>query len=250
MLARMVTPGNRVADVGCDHGFLSIYLVQNGISPRALAMDVRMGPLAAARVHIDECGLGAYIDTRLSDGLKECRPGEADTAVIAGMGGPLMEKILTESMERAAQLKELILQPQSELGRFRRFLKKSGFVIIDEGAVYEEEKYYFAMKAVFRECVTKGCDTGGEALQKAENDRSSGEFCKEEFGPLLLARQDPVLWQFLCFRKGVLEALSERLSAEPSERTKERLREVLGELHNIQWAQEYYREAGQQGKSE
>ena len=250
MLARMVTPGNRVADVGCDHGFLSIYLVQNGISPRALAMDVRRGPLAAARAHIDECGLGAYIDTRLSDGLRECRPGEADTAVIAGMGGPLMEKILTESMEGAGQLKELILQPQSELGRFRRFLKRSRFVILDEGAVYEEEKYYFAMKAVFRECVTKECDPGGEALQKAENGRALGEFCKEEFGPLLLARRDPVLRQFLCFRKGVLEELAEKLSAEPSERTRERLGEIQEELRIIESAQEYYREAGQQGKRE
>lgn len=241
MLARMVTPGNRVADVGCDHGFLSIYLVRNGISPRALAMDVRKGPLAAARAHIDECGLGAYIDTRLSDGLKECRPGEADAAVIAGMGGPLMEKILTEGMERAVQLKELILQPQSELGRFRRFLKKNGFVILEEGAVYEEEKFYFAMKAVFGGSAAKECTSGGEALAKADNGRTPEEFCKEEFGPLLLAGRDPVLRQFLSFRRGVLEELAEKLSAGSSERTRERLGEIQEELRIIESAQEYYR---------
>ena len=57
MLADMVTPGNRVADVGCDHGFLSVFLVQRRISPHVLAMDVRKGPLAAAAGHVEECGL-------------------------------------------------------------------------------------------------------------------------------------------------------------------------------------------------
>ena len=65
-LACMVTPGRRVVDVGCDHGFVSIYLVQRGISPRVLAMDVRMGPLSRAKEHIAEAGLGGYIETRLS----------------------------------------------------------------------------------------------------------------------------------------------------------------------------------------
>ena len=59
MLAEMVTPGYRVADIGCDHGFLSIYLVQKGISPHVLAMDVRKGPLAAATEHVENSGLGA-----------------------------------------------------------------------------------------------------------------------------------------------------------------------------------------------
>lgn len=150
MLADMVTPGNRVADVGCDHAFLSIYLVQTGICPRALAMDVRMGPLAAAREHVAEWGLGSYIDLRLSDGLAACGPGETDTVVCAGMGGRLMERILTQGMDRAREMKEVILQPQSELPRFRAFLRETGFAVVAEDAVYEEGKYYFAMKAVYR----------------------------------------------------------------------------------------------------
>ncbi|HBA47385.1 MAG TPA: SAM-dependent methyltransferase, partial [Lachnospiraceae bacterium] len=94
MLADMVTPGNRLVDVGCDHGYLSISLVGAGICPGAIAMDVREGPLAAAKVHIAETGLEDYIEVRLSDGLAECWPGEADTLVCAGMGGRLMERIL------------------------------------------------------------------------------------------------------------------------------------------------------------
>lgn len=150
MLADMVTPGNRVADVGCDHAFLSIYLVQAGICPRALAMDVRTGPLAAAREHVAEWGLGSYIDLRLSDGLAACGPGEAETAVCAGMGGRLMERILTQGMDRAREMRELILQPQSELPRFRAFLRETGFAVVEEDAVFEDGKYYFAMKTVYR----------------------------------------------------------------------------------------------------
>ena len=140
MLADMVTPGNRVADVGCDHGFLSVFLVQRRISPHVLAMDVRKGPLAAAAGHVEECGLGAYIETRLSDGLLNLAAGEADTLVCAGMGGRLMQRILAESMEKAGGLKELILQPQSELGAFRRFLRREGFRIVGEDAVCEDRK--------------------------------------------------------------------------------------------------------------
>ncbi|MDE7427736.1 MAG: class I SAM-dependent methyltransferase, partial [Lachnospiraceae bacterium] len=68
-VAGMVTRGNVVCDVGCDHGFTAIYLVQQGISPRALAMDLREGPLSAAGEHIAAYGLGERIETRLSDGL-------------------------------------------------------------------------------------------------------------------------------------------------------------------------------------
>lgn len=149
MLADMVTPGNRLVDVGCDHGYLSISLVASGICPRAIAMDVREGPLTAAKEHIAEAGLNDYIDVRLSDGLAEFGPGEADTMVCAGMGGRLMERILREGMEKACGLRELILQPQSELPQFRVFLREAGFAVVDENAVFEDGKYYFAMKAVY-----------------------------------------------------------------------------------------------------
>ena len=93
-VASMVTAGNRVCDIGCDHGFVPICLVQQKISPGALAMDVREGPLSQARMHIAACGLETYIETRLSDGLAAFRMGEADTLICAGMCGRLMMRIL------------------------------------------------------------------------------------------------------------------------------------------------------------
>ena len=121
-LTDMVTPGTVITDVGCDHGFVSVYLVQKGISPRVIAMDVRSGPLEHDREHIREYGLEDRIETRLSDGLHSLKTGEAAGMICAGMGGPLMEKILTEGREQAKEFRELILQPQSEIPHFRTFL--------------------------------------------------------------------------------------------------------------------------------
>lgn len=233
MLAEMVSRGNRVADVGCDHGFLSIYLVQKGISPHVLAMDVRKGPLAAAAAHIENCGLGAYIETRLSDGLEGMDGTEADTAVCAGMGGRLMERILTESMEKARGLKELVLQPQSELKEFRAFLRRAGFRITDEDAVYEEGKYYFAMRAAYPE--RRAEDVEWLGTEDAEQD------IFDRYGELLLRRKHPVLRQYLLFQKEVTDKLQERLAAEASERAAARLGEVRREQAELERALEMFR---------
>ena len=86
-IAEMVTEGNRLVDVGCDHGYLPVYLMLNHRIPGAIATDVGKGPLARAQAHISKYGMGQYIETRLCDGLKGVRSGEGDTLVIAGMGG-------------------------------------------------------------------------------------------------------------------------------------------------------------------
>lgn len=243
MLADMVSSGNRLADVGCDHGFLSIYLVQNGICPRALAMDVRKGPLEAAKSHVAECGLGNYIETRLSDGMKVAQIGEADTMVCAGMGGPLMEQILTDSMEKVQQLKELILQPQSEIREFREFLRKNGFVILAEDAVIDDGKYYFAMKATYRDAEKSNTVIAVEKNASVE----SGAYVSEEeqalydtYGGFLLLQKHPVLFSYLKQRKEYVEKLLKSLKAAGSEKAMERLGEVESELKELERAMTYF----------
>lgn len=229
MLARMVTPGNRAVDVGCDHGFLAIRLIQQGICPHVLAMDVRRGPLAAASEHVEGCGLGAYIETRLSDGLWNMAAGEADTAVCAGMGGPLMIQILRESMEKAKGMKELILQPQSELGAFRRFLRETGFRIVDEDAVREGGKYYFAMKAVW----------AGEREPRPEDGAKQRLY--DEYGEILLERRHPVLEQYLLFRRGITAGILEKLAGREGGRAADRREELREELTLMQAAWERFK---------
>ena len=275
MLADMVTPGNRLVDVGCDHGYLSIYLVREGVCPEALAMDIRKGPLACAEEHIRESGLGDYIKVRLSDGLEAYAAGEAETMVCAGMGGRLMEKILTDSMEKVRQLKELILQPQSELQEFRIFLRKSGFAVTKESAVCEEGKYYFAMKAVpwfagneeavsgseeviqgnketvpgseevnpgNEEAIEERRTTFGSMADRARNGTRTRAMRQlyDMFGELLLKERHPILLEFLLQRQNHLNQLRENLTMQHSVKAAGRCVELEEEIAVIRDAISFY----------
>lgn len=227
-LACMVTPGRRVVDVGCDHGFVSIYLVQREISPQVLAMDVRTGPLSRAEEHIAEAGLGGYIETRLSDGLLAYQEGEADSLICAGMGGRLMMKILTESREKARGLQELILQPQSELPAFRRFLREEGYQLLDENIIWEEGKYYFLMKVRY-----DGKDS--QTVQANETE----QVLADKFGALLLQRRSPVLKQYLEDNLQNKYQIEASLARSEKERARERLKEVQQEIADLERARDY-----------
>ena len=242
-LTQMVSPGKRVCDVGCDHGFVSIYLVQTGISPRAIAMDLRSGPLSRAREHIAEWGLEDYIETRLSDGLEAYHAGEADALICAGMGGRLMMKILTDGREKCRTFRELILQPQSEIPQFRQFLRREHYCIIDENMIEEEGKFYFLMKAV-----PAGENPQVETSQVKIPFRefSKVDFPKEEnplwdsFGEKLLLGRHPVLFRYLKHRKRVVEDICLKLRREGSPETGSRLEELEGELAEIEEGLAYY----------
>lgn len=148
LLASKVTEGNRLADVGTDHGYVPIALMLEKKISSAIAMDVNGGPLRRAKEHIRTYGLDTYIETRLSDGLHELKAGEADTVLIAGMGGALTVRILSEGAHCLDTVKELILQPQSEIHLVRKWLCGNGFRIAEEDIVLDDGKYYPMMKAV------------------------------------------------------------------------------------------------------
>ena len=96
-VASLVTEGASVADIGTDHGYVPIYLMKNKIASKVIALDINKGPLERARMHVIGHGLKGQIETRLSDGLKNVKPGEVDTMIAAGMGGGLVIKILNDS---------------------------------------------------------------------------------------------------------------------------------------------------------
>lgn len=237
MLAEMVTPGMSVADVGCDHGFVSIYLVQRGISPNVLAMDVRTGPLSRAREHIAAYGLEDYITTRLSDGLKEFKEGEAQSLVCAGMGGRLMTRILADSREKARGLQELILQPQSEIPEFRRFLKEEGYQLIDENILCEEGKYYFLMKVKYCDNVQENREQMTEGIM---TDVKPDFSLQEKYGEILLQRQHPVLRQFLQENLKNMQQIADTLLENDNERAQMRLTQIRGEMESIRQALALY----------
>ena len=118
----MVTPGVRICDVGCDHAYADIRLLQEGKIPYALAMDVADGPLASARSNLELTELTERCDIRKSDGLAAYQAGEADCMICAGMGGILMRTLLEAEPEKALSFRELILSPQSEIYLVREWL--------------------------------------------------------------------------------------------------------------------------------
>lgn len=230
-VAAMVTTGSRVCDVGCDHGFIPIWLVQQHISPRVLAMDVRSGPLSAAGEHIAQYGLESKIETRLSDGLHNYNIGEADTLICAGMGGGLMMRILSEEPDKTASFRELVLQPQSEIEQFRAGLREMGYRITDENMVEEDGKFYPMMRACRGLCkpfpdreIQTGSVTDDDVLCKlekivemsAETGTAKDILCKLEnrYGALLLKRKDPTLAAYLQREERIYDEILERLRTE------------------------------------
>ena len=121
-----------IADIGCDHAYISIYMVEQNIASKVIAMDVNKGPLERAKDNIRKSQFEQKIETRLSDGIKELKSGEVNTLLIAGMGGGLMQRILSGNKEVLEQVKELVLQPQSEIRDTRFFVEQLGFEIVKE----------------------------------------------------------------------------------------------------------------------
>ena len=222
-VANLVTPGKRLADIGTDHGYVPIWLYEQGRIPFALAMDLREGPLQRAKEHIRMHGLDEKIKTRLSDGLEKLLPGEADSIVIAGMGGMLVVKILTQGQAVLDSIQELILQPQSDLDAVREYLHRTGFVIVQEEMVFEEGKYYPMMKAVHGENT---------------DDRKIWFL----YGRLLLENRHPVLESYLQKEYDSCCKLLEKLSKTATEVASRRCEELLEKKHLIEEALAFYRE--------
>lgn len=147
-VAEFVTPGGCLVDVGTDHGYVPIALLEQQKISSAIAMDVNRGPLERAREHIAQYNMGDYIETRLSDGLHALRAGEGDSLLIAGMGGGLTVRILSEGEPLLSGFRELILEPQSDIDRVRAWLLEHGFFLAQENFVEEDGKYYPILRAV------------------------------------------------------------------------------------------------------
>lgn len=144
--AAMVPSGSRVADIGTDHGYLGIYLLQNGISPHVIACDLRKGPLDNARKNARLFEVDGSMAFRLSDGLAEISPEEIDCAVLAGMGGDLILKILSQCDWRKKDGLTFVLQPQSAGNVLRRWLGEEGFEILRETPVRDGGFLYTVME--------------------------------------------------------------------------------------------------------
>ena len=219
-----------IADVGCDHAYVSIALIERGLASKVIAMDVREGPLSIAQTNITNAGLHNVVDVRLGDGLEKLAPDEADTIIIAGMGGLLMTGIL----ERGSHILEkgkptLILQPQSELSNVRQYIMKHGYEIIEEKMLMEEGKYYTVMKAL-------------PSREEREYVYKEEDY---EYGYYNLLHKNPVLHQYLEKERKVLSEIYDNLMKQKEElspKTRIRINELQHELARNERALLRYKE--------
>jgi tRNA (adenine22-N1)-methyltransferase len=147
-VAKFVLPGQVVADIGTDHAYIPIYLVQSGNSQKAIATDIHDGPYRIARDRVNVCGLQDKIDVRKGDGFRPVKAGEAQVAVLAGMGGITIRDILCQSPQVVNSLKQLVLQPMTAPEEVRRWLAENGWKLDNECIIKEDENYYQIISAV------------------------------------------------------------------------------------------------------
>lgn len=210
------------ADIGCDHGLLPIYLIEKGIAQKVIAMDVAKGPLGKCIENVSAAGLNEKITTRLSDGLKELEPGEAEAITILGMGGPLMEYIINEGYEVAKAASVLVLSPQSKIPEFRDFLYEKGFYIEDETYLKDEGKDYFIMRVRFLPefCTEKPLSEEGRA-----------------YGPVLVKNKPAEFVEYLTgvreFKQRLIEELGTKDKTDKNLNRLEELKEDLRIINKV-----------------
>ena len=185
--AELVEKGNVVADIGTDHGYLPIYLLQNGIASKVIAADLREKPLQAARSNAEKYGVHENISFMLSDGLKSIPTDQVNTVICAGMGGTLIQNILLGAKETWTPDYQFILQPQSDIPQFREFLWTNGFTIRREKLAMDNRFVYSVMDVRYG---------GGEP-------KGIGEY----FLPECLM-EDPLFYRYVHrVKEGILETL-------------------------------------------
>lgn len=224
-ILNLVNPTSCVADIGCDHGFVSIELINRGIAKHVIAMDVVDGPLERAKEHVAQFGMEERIDTRLSDGLNELECDEAQAVIIAGMGGNLVIHILSEGMDKISLMEQCILQPQSEIEKVRIFLRENKFKIAAENMILEDGKYYPMMRVV------------PNAYEAKENKR-----IYDCYGELLLREKNPVLKKFLERKLQKNHDIMVNLQRGNNSRHLDRIAELLEEKKLIEEALDFWNE--------
>lgn len=137
MIADEIKKGETMADIGTDHGFLPLYLWENGICPSVIMCDISEASLAKAKGAAGAYQFGNELDFRTGDGLRVLREAEVDDVVIAGMGGLLIRDILADDMIKTLSFRKYVLQPRNNSGKLRFWLEKHGLAVTRNQLVRE-----------------------------------------------------------------------------------------------------------------
>ena len=212
-IIEMVRPCKTAADIGCDHGFTAIRLVEDGKAEHAICSDIGSGPLQRAAAHIREQGLADRIECREGDGLSTVAPEEADCIIIAGMGGKLMRRILLDGVSVLSGAEQLILSPHTDIPEVRRTLQELHFRIDAERMVLDLGKYYTVIRAV-----------PGEMQLSPE---------EAEYGPCLLRDRSDVFLSWLSYEIGLQQEVLSNLRDSDSQSADKVRRERKRKLQEL-----------------
>ncbi|NLY19357.1 MAG: SAM-dependent methyltransferase [Clostridiaceae bacterium] len=148
-IAQMVDKCNVVADIGTDHAYIPIYLLQAGICKKAVATDISRAPLLKAERNINKYNLAEGIELRPGEGMEPIGEDECDVIVMAGIGGYLISEILEASFNKARKAKSIIMQPMYTDEVLREYLLTKGFNITNEVLVRDGRRIYVIIKAAY-----------------------------------------------------------------------------------------------------
>lgn len=175
--ANLVRPGARVADIGCDHGKLAVYLARSGKSPFVVAVDMRPLPLQGAKALVRQTGCGKTVSCRLGNGLAPVLPGEVDDVVIAGMSGETMIEIMQAAPWVRTQAMHFVFLPATRAAQLRCWLMQNGFALQKEAPIAERGYFYTAISVNYTGQPVKApapllCEVG--LLPRVQNEAAAG----------------------------------------------------------------------------
>ena len=173
-IGKLVPQGCVLADIGTDHAYLPVWLLEQGKIASAIAGDIAEGPCLAAKNTVSMHGMKGKVEVRLGSGLKVLQAGEADCIAIAGMGASTMIEILEADMSLAVKAKRLVLQPMAGAASLRKWLIQNGWHIVAEDLVADGRHLYEIM-----------------AVERGESEAFSDAVL--EIGPSLIEAKHPLL---------------------------------------------------------
>lgn len=175
-IGKLVPQGCVLADIGTDHAYLPVWLLEQGKIARAIAGDIAEGPCLAAKNTVSMHGMKGKVEVRLGSGLKVLQAGEADCIAIAGMGASTMIEILEADMPLAVEAKRLVLQPMAGAASLRKWLCQNGWCIVAEDLVADGRHLY-------------------EIIVAERGESASFSDAALEIGPQLMEAKHPLLAQ-------------------------------------------------------
>lgn len=215
-IASLVGENKKIADIGTDHGYIPVYLLNNNKIDYAILADVNKGPLENARKEVKHNKLENKVDLRLGSGLEVLKINEVDEIIIAGMGGILISELLNVKKDVSQSVEKLILQPMQAQSELRKYLYNNGYEIINEVLVKEDFRIYEIIETRY---------TGKDTVVTDD--------IYYEVGKKLIENKDDLLEEFLSKKINAYKGLLDKLDGKIGEGIERKRIETMEKIEKL-----------------